>query len=51
MVLSTAYTTLGLLWHTYEQTDDYGTHDEEKLLGVFSSLEKAQESINQFKDL
>ena len=28
-----------LLWHTHELTDDFGTHDEEKLIGVFSSAE------------
>ena len=40
-----------LLYHTYEQTDDYGPHDEEKLLGVFSNSEKAEEGIKKFKDL
>ena len=40
-----------LLYHTYEQTDDYGPHDEEKLLGVFSTYDKAKESIEKFKDL
>ena len=40
-----------LLWHIYELRDDYGTHDEEKLLGVFSSFEKAKDNIALFKDL
>ena len=26
-----------MLWHTYELTDDFDTHDEDKLIGVFSS--------------
>ena len=26
-----------MLWHIYEQRDDFGAHDEEKLIGVFSS--------------
>ena len=33
-----------LLWHIYELKDDFGTHDEEKLIGVFSSRQKAQEA-------
>ena len=24
-----------LLWHTHELTDDFGTHDEEKLIGHY----------------
>ena len=40
-----------LLWYIYEQTDDYGTHNEEILLGVYSTYEKAEESIGKFKDL
>lgn len=39
-----------LLWHIHDLTDDYGTHEEEKLIGVFSSEEKAKEIIEQLKD-
>ena len=40
-----------LLWHIHESRDDFGTHDEEKLLGVFSTSEKAEDSITLFRDL
>lgn len=39
-----------LLWHCHELKDDFGVHDEEKLIGVFSSEEKAEEAINLLKD-
>ncbi len=39
-----------LLWHTYELTNDSGTHDEDKLIGVFSSKQKANEAISVLKD-
>ena len=39
-----------ILWHSHEENDDYGIHDEVKLLGVFSTLAKANESIDVFKD-
>lgn len=39
-----------LLWHTHDLTDDYGTHEEVKLIGVFSSEAKAKEIIEQLKD-
>ena len=39
-----------LLWHTYEPTNDSGTHDEDKLIGVFSSKQKANEAISVLKD-
>ncbi len=38
-----------LLWHTHDLTDGFGTHEEEKLIGVFSSEEKAREAIEQLK--
>ena len=38
-----------LLWHVYELTDDDGTRDEEKFIGVFSSEEKATDAIEQLK--
>ena len=39
-----------LLWHIHELNDDYGTHDEEKLIGVFSSAEKANDIIENLKN-
>ena len=39
-----------LLWHTHDLTDDCGTHEEVKLIGVFSSEEKASEAMEQLKD-
>ena len=38
-----------MLWHTYELTDDFGTHDEDKLIGVFSYKQKAKEAISVLK--
>ena len=40
-----------LLWHTHELTDDFGTHDEEKLIGVFSSPQIANDTIQKLKNL
>lgn len=40
-----------LLWHTHELTDDFGTHDEEKLIGVFSSSKIANDTIQKLKNL
>ena len=34
-----------LLWHKYELRDDFGTHDEVKLIGAFSSERSAQEAV------
>lgn len=34
-----------LLWHTHDLTDDCGTHEEVKLIGVFSSEKKASEAM------
>jgi len=39
-----------LLWHTHDLTDGDGTHEEAKLIGVFSSEAKAKEAIEQLKD-
>ena len=39
-----------MLWHVYELRDDFGIHDEEKLIGVFSSEANAQEAIEHLKD-
>lgn len=35
-------TNVWLVWHVYEQEDG---HDEAKLIGVFSSREKAEEAV------
>ena len=40
-----------VLWHTHELKDDYGSHDEIKMIGIFSTKEKAQRAIEQLKDL
>lgn len=34
-----------LLWHIHELTDGFGTNEEDKLIGVFSSNEKATEGF------
>ena len=39
-----------MLWHVYELRDDFGIHDEEKLIGVFSSEANAQRAIERLKD-
>ena len=39
-----------MLWHTHELTDDFGVHEEVKLIGVFSSEAKAKEAIALVKD-
>ncbi len=39
-----------MVWHRHEQTDDYGTHEEVKLIGVFSCEAKAREAIAQVKE-
>lgn len=42
-------TNVFLLWHTHDLTDDCGTHEEVKLIGIFSSEEKAKDAIVQLK--
>ena len=39
-----------VLWHTHELKDDFGSHDEIKMIGIFSTEEKAQGAIEQLKD-
>ena len=39
-----------LLWHTYDLKDDFGIHEEIKLIGVFSTEEKANEVIELLKN-
>lgn len=41
--------TVFLLWHIHDLKDDFGTHEEEKLIGVFSSEEKANAAIELLK--
>lgn len=36
-----------LLWHVHEMTD----YDDEKLIGVFSSAEKANATVEEYKNL
>lgn len=38
------------LWHSYELVDDDGPRDEDKLIGVFSTREKAQNAIEMLRD-
>jgi len=38
-----------LLWHTQDLTDDDGTHEEIKFIGVFSTEEKAKNAVEQLK--
>ncbi len=40
-----------VLWHSYETRDDYGAHDDEKLIGIYSTIEKAKKSIEEHKNL
>ena len=40
-----------VLWHIHELNDDYSPHDEEKLIGIYSTEEKASEAIEAHKDL
>ena len=42
---------LYVLWHIHELTDDTGVHDEEKMIGIYSTEEKAAEAIEAHKDL
>lgn len=42
---------LYLHWHTHKLNDDYGSHDEEKLIGIYSTEEKAADAIETYKDL
>lgn len=38
------------LWHNYELVDDDGPRDEDKLIGIFSTREKAQKAIEMLRD-
>ena len=40
-----------VLWHVYERRDDFGEHDEEKLIGIYSAEEKSRDEIQSNKDL
>lgn len=48
--MDTSLSDVFLLWHTHDLTDNCGTHEEVKLIGVFSSEEKASEAMEQLKD-
>ena len=48
--MNTPLSDVFLLWHTHDLTDDCGTHEEVKLIGVFSSEEKASEAMGRLKD-
>ena len=48
--MNTPLTNVFLLWHTHNLTDDCGTREEVKLIGVFSSAEKANEALEQLKN-
>lgn len=39
-----------MLWHIHELKDDFGTHDEEKFIGVFSSEAQAKKAIELLKN-
>lgn len=47
--MSMSGTDVFLLWHIHDLEDDLGTHEEEKLIGVFSSEGKAEEAIELLK--
>lgn len=32
-----------VLWHVYKLSDDIGEHDEEKLVGIYSTEKKARD--------
>lgn len=38
-----------MLWHIHGLADDFGTHEEVKWIGAFSSKERAEEAIGQLK--
>ena len=40
-----------VLWHVYKLSDDIGEHDEEKLVGIYSTEKKARDVIQNHKDL
>ena len=40
-----------VLWHVYKLSDDIGEHDEEKLVGIYSTEKKARDAIQNHKDL
>ena len=40
-----------VLWNIHELNDDYGQHDEEKLIGIYSTEEKASKAIEAHKGL
>lgn len=39
-----------ILWHVYELEDDFGIHDEEKMIGIFQTEADAEKAIDLLKD-
>lgn len=39
-----------MLWHIHQLKDGFGTHDEEKLIGVFSLESNAKKAIEVLKN-
>ena len=39
-----------VLWHSHELKDDLGSHDELKMIGIFSTEHRAKAAIEQLKD-
>ena len=39
-----------VLWHSHELKDDLGPHDEIKMIGIFSTEQRAHAAIVQLKD-
>ena len=35
-----------VLWHTHELKDDYGSHDEIKMIGIFSTKKRLKGQLN-----
>jgi len=40
-----------VLWHVHTLEDDNGEHDDEKLIGIYSTKENAETAIEEHKDL
>ena len=38
-----------VLWHVYKLSDDIGEHDEEKLVGIYSTEKKARDAIQNHR--
>ena len=40
-----------VLWHIHTLVDDFGEHDEEKLIGIYSTKENAEKAIGEHMTL